>query len=406
MSTVCLRHRPGLRGMTLIEVSLVLVIMGFIALLMAELIPGFKRAAMEKDSLRALATAQTALRGFVLINGRLPCPDTDSGVDGLENRTADGCTSLTGLLPYRTLGLGGPLENAAGHAFRYGVYHRSNPSVATDAGLTRLIDRLQPLVVEGLPPEADARARGNSNLLDYCTAVQAAQSLPVSTSQIHVALSAGGLDINENVAYVLADPGVADMDVDGSPFDGSNGSGLRFEHPTRSSGRNYDDRVVIAYFSDMWEELGCSALVASSSRAYPNTESGLALFRQALRDYKDQLELTREMAEADRLQEVAVIAQAVGAVAVAAAALPIGTASSINTAGATTGSVVAAGIAIGLNTAASVAAGINLVKGEVIRSRLDDRLDEAADLIGEVDTLYTDVHARAIEADRAAFSGR
>lgn len=405
MSRVSSR-RSGMRGMTLIEVSMVLVVLGFIALLIAELIPGFKRAAMEKDSLRGLETAQIALRGFVLINGRLPCPDTDSSVDGLENRTADGCASLTGLLPYRTLGLGGPLENATGHAFRYGVYHRSNASAAADAGLTRLVDRLQPLVAEGLPPEADFRARGNNNLLDYCAALEAAQALPVTTAQIHVAIAAGGLDLNENVAYVLAEPGVADMDVNRSPFDGSNASGLRFEHPTRSSGRNYDDRVVVAYFSDMWEELGCSALVASSSRAYPNTESGLALFRQSLRDYKGQLELTREMADADRLQEIAVIAQGVGSVAVAAAALPIGTASAINTVGATTPSVVAAGIAIGLNAAATVAAAVNLVVGETIRDKLDDRLDESADLISAVDTLHTDVRTRAIEADRAAFSAR
>lgn len=406
MSTVAFRHRCRNRGMTLIEVSMVLLMLGFVALLMAELLPGFKRAAMEKESLRALETAKVALRGFVLINGRLPCPDTDSSIDGLENRTADGCASLTGLLPYRTLGLGGPLENATGHAFRYGVYHRGNASVANDSGLTRLIDRLQPLVVEGLPPEADFRVRGNSNLLDYCAAVEAAQNAPVTTTQIHVAIAAGALDINENVAYVLAEPGVADMNVDGSPFDGSNASGLRFEHPTLSPGRNYDDRVVVAYFSDMWEELGCSALVASSSRAYPNTESGLALFRQSLRDYEDQLELTYEMAEADRLQEIATIAQGVGSVATAAAALPIDVASSINTAGATTGSVVAAGIAIGLNAAATAAAAVNLVLGEIIRDKLDDRLDEAAGLITEVDTLYADVRVRAIAADRDAFSDR
>ena len=392
------------RGMSLIEVSLVVLVLGFIALLLADLLPGFKRAAMQKESLRALATAQTAMRGFILINGRLPCPDSDG--DGAENRTGDGCTNLTGSLPYRSLGLGGPLENAGGFPFRYGVYHRSNASVAADAGLTRVIDRLQPEVAVGLPPELGPRLQGHSNLLDYCAAVQAGQGLPTVTSQIHVALAQGSVDIAENVAYVLAEPGVADMDVNGSAFDGSNATGLRFEHPTRSPGRSYDDRVVVAYFTDMWEELGCSSLVASTVRAYPNTESGLAMFRQSLRDYKDQLGLTREMAEADRLQEIASLAQGIGAVAVAAAALPIGVASSINTAGATSGSAVAAGIAIGLNVAATAYSAVSLVVGDKVRAKLDARLGEAGSLVTQVDTLHTDVRTRAIAADRDAFSAR
>lgn len=404
MTNASFTKRRLSRGMTLIEVSLVLLVLGFIALLLAELLPGFKRAAMHKDSLRTFETAQTAIRGFILINGRLPCPDTSG--DGTENRVSDGCASLTGVLPYRTLGLGGPLENAAGFPFRYGVYHRSNAASASDAGLTRVIDRLQPVVAEGLPPELSPRLRGNSNLLDYCSAVQAAQGLPTVTSQIHVALSAGGVDIIENVAYVLAEPGAADMSVSGSAFDGSNASGLRFEHPTRAPGRDYDDRVVVAYFPEMWEELGCSSLVASTARAFPNTESGLASFRQSLRDYKDQLELTREMAEADRLQEIASLAQGIGAVAVAAAALPIGVASSINTAGATSGSAVAAGIAIGLNVAATAYSAVNLVVGDSIRDKLDDRRNEAGALITQVDTLHAGVRTRAVEADRDAFSAR
>lgn len=392
------------RGMSLIEVSLVVLVLGFIALLLADLLPGFKRAAMQKESLRALATAQTAIRGFILINGRLPCPDSDGNGD--EDRVGDGCTLPTGLLPYRTLGLGGPLENATGFPFRYGVYHRSSGAVATDAGLTRVIDRLQPQVAEGLPPALGPRLRGHANLLDHCAALQAGQGLPTVTSQVHVALQTGSLDIAENVAYVLAEPGVADMDVNGSPFDGSNAADLRFEHPTRAPGRSYDDRVVVAYFTDLWEELGCSSLVASTARAYPNTESGLAMFRQSLRDYKDQLGLTREMAEADRLQEIASLAQGIGAVAVAAAALPIGVASSINTAGATSGSAVAAGIAIGLNVAATAYSAVSLVVGDQIRGRLDSRLGEAGALVTQADTLHGEVRTRAIAADRDAFSAR
>lgn len=88
----------------------------------------------------------------------------------------------------------------------------------------------------------------------------------------------------------------------------------------------------------------------------------------------------------------------------AAAALPIGVASSINTAGATSGSAVAAGIAIGLNVAATAYSAVNLIVGDKIRAKLDDRLGEAGELITEVDTLHGNVRARAIVADRDAFS--
>lgn len=390
------------RGMTLIELSLMLVVLGFVAMLLAELMPGFKRVAMQQESSRALDTAQLGLRGFVLINGRLPCPDSTD--DGKEDLQGADCVALTGTLPYRSLGLAGALKNASGFPFRYGVFSRNSTLGANDS-LTQLIDRLQPQVADNLPPTMQARTHGNLNMLDFCAALESAQALNLTdTARIHVALASTGA--TENVAYVLAEPGVADMNVNGSPFDGSNKDGVRFEHPTRAPARDYDDRVVVAYFSDLWEALSCSGLVASAARAYPNTESGLALFRQAMRDYKAQLELTREMAEADRLQEIASLAQGVGSTATAVAALPIGIASSINTSGATASSPVLAGIAIGLNAAAAAVAAVGLTKGDTIRKQLDARLKEASDLITELDTLHTDVKRRAHEADGDAFSAQ
>lgn len=74
------------------------------------------------------------------------------------------------------------------------------------------------------------------------------------------------------MAFAIVDPGVADMDGDGSAFDGTNGAGVRLEHPTRAGSRRYDDRVTVAWFADLWEEASCTGLVAVASRAHPHAE--------------------------------------------------------------------------------------------------------------------------------------
>lgn len=210
----------------------------------------------------------------------------------------------------------------------------------------------------------------------------------------------------ENVAYVLADPGQGDMDGDGSPFDGSNRSGVRFEHPTRSGSRQYDDAVHVARFADLWEAMSCTGMVSAASRAHPHAESTLALFRQSMRDYRDQLDIGIEMAEADRLQEISSIAAAAAGVANAAAALPTGVAQALNTFGAMSGSAVAAGIALGLNIAATVKAGVDLAIGEVNRNYLNTQRSDLSSKIDALDTLHQSVRDRAFETDARAFSDR
>ncbi len=47
------------------------------------------------------------------------------------------------------------------------------------------------------------------------------------------------------MAYVFVNPGSADMDNNGSLFDGVNATGLGFEHPNRPTDNLYDDNISL-----------------------------------------------------------------------------------------------------------------------------------------------------------------
>ncbi len=112
------------QGFTLIEMAVVLLIVGL--LLGGLLQPLANRMEQERrrDTTAYLENVQEALVGFALVNGRLPCPDTDG--DGVENTT--GCQNLSttfnsGDLPWATLGVasadawGGTVSYAVNGAF-------------------------------------------------------------------------------------------------------------------------------------------------------------------------------------------------------------------------------------------------------------------------------------------------
>ncbi len=65
-----------------------------------------------------LEEVKNALLGFAVINGRLPCSDTDEPKDGKENHPCD-TTNVEGDLPWKDLGVG--RYDAWNNPFRYRV---------------------------------------------------------------------------------------------------------------------------------------------------------------------------------------------------------------------------------------------------------------------------------------------
>jgi len=89
-------------GFTLIEVAIVLLIVSFA--LGSILIP--LSSTLEQKSINKAITQVNELKqatiNFVITNGYLPCPDTNS--DGLEDRVGGiNCSNVLGTIPYATL---------------------------------------------------------------------------------------------------------------------------------------------------------------------------------------------------------------------------------------------------------------------------------------------------------------
>lgn len=383
------------QGMTLIELSLILVVLGLITAVLMSLVPSLARLASMESAVDDVSGTQNAITGFALATGRLPCADADQ--DGLED-----CPAVAGGFPYLTVGLGGPLRNAYGYDYRYAVYARSDSTPMNDAELTKTSDRWQPTLVSGLEPTAARTVMGSSTPLDFCRALGVAQAGTVNDQS----LSLKYLTASEAVAYVLVDPGQADRNGNGSLFDGVNADGLSVEHPVRSSSRVYDDSVSAVRFNQLWEQLGCSALLATAGHAHPNALSMLAMFRQTIRDYRTQLELVEEMAFADNFQTGASIASATASVAAAAAGAPTATASAINTAGATAAAVPAAAGAIAGNTALVATAGAAQATAIINLDKVRGQLDELDLLIDELDELHDSVYDNVVAADNDALSAQ
>jgi len=96
------------RGFTLIEMAVVIAV---IALLLSSILVPLATQVEERriaDTRRMLDEAREALLGFLIANGRLPCPASESPMsNGLESPAGGGnCTNFyNGFLPAATLGL-------------------------------------------------------------------------------------------------------------------------------------------------------------------------------------------------------------------------------------------------------------------------------------------------------------
>lgn len=110
----------SMRGFSLLEVAVVLVIMGLVLGGLLLTMGTYQQYQRTQQTQRQLGEARDALIGFAATQGRLPCPADPAG-DGRERApTAAGCTTgLEGELPWATLGL--PRVDAWGQALRYAV---------------------------------------------------------------------------------------------------------------------------------------------------------------------------------------------------------------------------------------------------------------------------------------------
>jgi prepilin-type N-terminal cleavage/methylation domain-containing protein len=107
------------RGFSLIEVSLVLLLVGL--LLSSLLVPLNAQLHIRKITTtdRQLSQIKQAIIAYSIVEQTLPCPDTNG--DGLENISSTQCTNRDGSLPWRSLGLQAGQFDAWGRSFHYAI---------------------------------------------------------------------------------------------------------------------------------------------------------------------------------------------------------------------------------------------------------------------------------------------
>jgi len=105
-------------GFTLIEMSLVLLIMAFtLSSLLFPLSSKLEERSINKTKIQINNLKESVLN-FVLIHYRLPCPDIDQ--DGLEDMLGVNCSDINGNIPYVTLG-SPHIQDPWGERFLYQV---------------------------------------------------------------------------------------------------------------------------------------------------------------------------------------------------------------------------------------------------------------------------------------------
>lgn len=98
----------SVRGFSLVEMAVVLVILGFVISALLLPLQGQREVGYRVQTESQLEIARKALIGFAQANGRLPCPAVDSAT-GVEAPTINAgtvnCTQQLGFLPAATLGI-------------------------------------------------------------------------------------------------------------------------------------------------------------------------------------------------------------------------------------------------------------------------------------------------------------
>jgi len=329
------------RGYSLLELVLVVVVMGIIAALAISITPRVADLFKGRSQAGLLATLDEAMAGYALLHSRLPCPDNDG--DGME----DCAGPAVGGVPYRSMGLAAPAENARGLPLRYAVYRKADATPAQDADLAVLKNRYVPLL-PGSP------AFNTLNGLDLCLALRSASRSPGGGTFTHVGV--GVL----NVAYVIADPGALDADQVNGVFDGLNAAGgVGFAQPDQAQGLGYDDAVRAVGFNALASRLGCPQRFAQvnglARAAYAAADlARLALFYKQFRDFAVRVRQTDVDIAMER-RDLAIASEAIAVATVAS-----GLALTSQSAGIGAGSVAGATAALTAATATLALAIINL----------------------------------------------
>ena len=99
-------NRQTQQGFSLIELSIVILVMGLLLGGLMMPLSVQRENARFRDGLEQLRTIESAIEGYALLNGFLPCPATPAS-GGLADPSGSACTVQHGFVPATTLDLNG-----------------------------------------------------------------------------------------------------------------------------------------------------------------------------------------------------------------------------------------------------------------------------------------------------------
>ncbi|MBV1921582.1 MAG: type II secretion system GspH family protein [Pseudomonadales bacterium] len=395
-------------GFTLIELSVLIVVIGMLLLIAAQAIPLLSERQRLDTTDLTMDDVSQALVSFAAINARLPCPDVNN--DGQEG-TAGVCDPAddVGTIPYRELGFSDPVLDEAHLPIRYAVYRNSSET----ADLATLSNRFIPVLPGNPPTQRSYTSPGVLDLvtfpstsglitatginptratsaalndLDFCLALRNAKIATANAAYLHTLESTN----TPNSAFVLVSGGVEDADGDAvdQAFDGVNegSGGVDFESPDRRRNDSstaalvYDDLVVAMPFNLLESKLSCAAVTISVT-ASANVAIAAAHALVQGEDAQWGGDLGRQSAlVAQIFADFSVVTGAIGIwIASNDLAGAIGACSSVVVL--SCGAVVAAGIGLGLAIAAEVAAVATVILTAIALVEADTALLAAVNTI-------------------------
>ncbi len=101
-----MKHQVTQRGFSLVELSIVILILGLLLGGLMMPLSVQRENARVRSGADQMATIEAAIEGFALVNGSLPCPATPAS-GGVAAPAGGGCTTQHGFVPATTLDLSG-----------------------------------------------------------------------------------------------------------------------------------------------------------------------------------------------------------------------------------------------------------------------------------------------------------
>jgi len=411
VSILNFRQHQHCAGYSLVELSVVMVILGLLLSLGTKLVPQLTSQEMVQENNVKVSDVNQAIIGFAMVAGRLPCPDSTG--NGLEN-----CTPLNtgGLLPYLSLALPAPALDSDRKAMRYGVYQAANLLVNSDAAVLsppnwRILDKDVSANIQRyvpLLPAKDGNAAAivttpyqNNNGLDLCFGLKNISQAAVNNIYVH---ADDGTSV-QHVAYALASSGRLDANGDGNLFDGRNvlGNNL-FDSPDRRSSDIYDDQVFTMSAETLLGQLSCSQALAAL-HAQANVATAALRSIVMFQDQLGNANVGKLNANANVAAAVVAGLSAGAAVADAAASVSTSLSITLTTLGATSFSIGLAAAAVAMAAAAVVSAAAVVATTVMLVADANGTVAGAQALVLKSQTLAATILGHVAPADQAGVYG-